>query len=175
MYETAELAIEALADYNSDAYSVFGPCRFELDNTRENAIRDVEEYTGMDFVINADMDLQLAAYIYMKFRYDDWYVPPEALLLYHKYDDVNDTYEAPVVLARYGNIETVSDPKNEKEATYYVLSSTLKYTGQFWRGDRIQAVYAWASKYSGRSRYATCNLEVRSCTEVEVPPTPRPM
>ena len=27
VYATDELAIEALADYNSDAYSTFGPCR----------------------------------------------------------------------------------------------------------------------------------------------------
>ena len=162
VYETDELAIEALADYNSDAYSAFGPCRFDLDNTRENAIRDSDYLSSMDFVMDADMKLQLAAYINVQWYGSEWVVPPEALLLYHKYDYDNDTYEAPVVLAR---IATVYDNSNPKDRLYRLLD-TLEYTGKFWRGDRIRVVYSWVSTSSGYAYYSTCRLEVRSCTKV---------
>lgn len=159
VFETDELAIEALADYDSDAYSTFDTNWFEVDGPRYDYIADSYNLSEMDFVMAYNAGLQLTADVDVWFRTSKWTVPPEALLMYYQYDEDEDTYKAPVVLARIATVFDGSNPYNE----VYRLRGTLEYAGQFGYGDRIRVAYSFVSTYSARADYAGCRLEVRSC------------
>lgn len=160
-FETDELAIEALADYDSDAYRTFGTRSFDMDETRPWLIEDSDTLQEIDFVVTDDIDLQLTAYVSVEFYdYDsDWTVPPEALLLHYQYNEAEDVYKAPVVLAR---ITTKYVYVNPEDMGYY-LGGKFKYAGMFGRRDRIRMAYSFVSTGPARSRYGHHALEVRSC------------
>lgn len=165
VFDTDELAIEALADYDSEAYSTFGTNWFEWDDRSYYYIEDRDTLSEMDFIMTGDIDLQLTADVNVEFSESVWPVPPEALLLYYQYDSdadtEEDTYKAPVVLAR---IATVFDGSNPYYQVYR-LRGTLEYAGHFSGGDRIRVAYSFVSTASARAYYADCRLEMRSCTE----------
>lgn len=163
-YETDELAIEALADYNSNAYRAFSTRQFDMDETRKWLIEDSGNLREIDFVVTDDIDLQLSAYVGVEFYNSDWTVPPEALLLHYQYNADEGVYKAPVVLARITTELVYVNPKDMS----YKLDGKLEYAGVFGSRDRIRMVYSFAYTGYARSDYMHYGLEIRSCM---IPPS----
>jgi hypothetical protein len=153
-FETDELAIEALADYDSDAYRTFGAVLVDKVQDFDYTFVNSDDISEMDLVVNmyVYMELQLSASVEMEFYEGEGTVPPEALLLYYEYDTDEEAYKAPVVLSR---ITTESG----------LLKGTLEYAGGFGNNDRIRVAYSYvSSRYAGTMGTLHCKLTLRSCT-----------